>query len=145
MPRFTPELKEGSDRDAVVYTKPMRLYSNPRNRVEVSPVCPSRRLEGRPSAEHEERFRFEWGTIFRVRQGNRYPQFRGCCQWPGRWCSPRARMRRTQSCSWQLPALSLGRIVPVELVDSEKQSVHETDESSKSCEQIRNRYDSDTA
>ena len=49
-----------------------RLYSNPGNRGAASTACPRCWLEGRSPAEHVERLRFDWGTVFRARQVNRY-------------------------------------------------------------------------
>jgi hypothetical protein len=98
----------------------MRLYSIPRNRAEASPACPSCWLEGRPYAEHVERLRFDWGTVFRPRQGNRYPRFRGCHWWAGRCCTPRAQcvgrkvaisngQRRAMAGSWPSITSTPGR------------------------------------
>ena len=44
-----------------------------------------------------------------------------------------------------MPATCFGRIVAVDQVDSGTRSVHKTVECSRSCEQIRTRYDLDTA
>ena len=62
----------------VLVSRRRRLYSNPGIRAVVIPVCPSCLGMGRPFAEHVERLRIDWGSVFSPRPTNRNWQFRGC-------------------------------------------------------------------
>ena len=130
----------------VLVSRRRRLYSNPGIRAVVIPVCPSCLGMGRPFAEHVERLRIDWGSVFSPRPTNRNLAVQRVFN-RGRadGARPRARMRRTQSCNRQAPATCFGRVVSVVRVDSGTRSVHKTDESSTSCVQFRIRNSSDTA